>query len=35
MARKPVSHFVAQLPAMIPIDSELDPVSYWDVMQDT
>jgi hypothetical protein len=35
MARKPMSHFVAQLPAMISIDSELNPVSFWDAMQDS
>jgi hypothetical protein len=35
MARKPVSHFVAQLPAMILIDSEPDPVGFWDAMQDS
>jgi hypothetical protein len=35
MARKPASHFVAQLPTMIPINSELNPVCFWDVMQDS
>jgi hypothetical protein len=35
MARKLASHFVAPLPAMIPIDSELDSVGIWDTMQDS
>jgi hypothetical protein len=35
MARKPVSHFVAQLPAPNPIDSELDPVGVWNTIQDS
>jgi hypothetical protein len=35
MARKPTNHFVTQLPAMISIDSELNPVDFWDVMQDS
>jgi hypothetical protein len=35
MARKPTSYFVAQLPAMIPIDSELNPVGFCDTMQDS
>jgi hypothetical protein len=26
---------VAQLPAIIPIDSELDSVGFWDAMQDS
>jgi hypothetical protein len=34
MARKPISHFVAQLPVMISIDSELDPVGFRGAMQD-
>jgi hypothetical protein len=34
MARKPISYFVAQLPAIILIDSELGPVGFWDAMQD-
>jgi hypothetical protein len=34
-ARKPMSHFVAQLPAMIPIDSEFDPVYFWDAIQNS
>jgi hypothetical protein len=33
MARKPVSHFEAQLAAMIPINPELDPVDFLDTMQ--
>jgi hypothetical protein len=32
MAKKSMSHFVAQLPAMISINSELDPVGIWDVI---
>jgi hypothetical protein len=35
MAGKPASHFVAQLPAVIPIDSKCDPVSFCDAMQDS
>jgi hypothetical protein len=35
MARKPKSDFVAQLPAMIPINSELNPIGFWDSMQDS
>jgi hypothetical protein len=30
-----MGHFVAPLPAMIPINSELDPVGFWDAMQDS
>jgi hypothetical protein len=35
MARKPTSHHVAQLPAIIPIDPELDPVDFWVTMQNS
>jgi hypothetical protein len=35
VARKLASHFVAQLPAMISIDSEPNPVGFWDPMQDS
>jgi hypothetical protein len=35
LARKQTSHFVAQLSAIIQIDSELDPVNIWDAMQDS
>jgi hypothetical protein len=35
MAKRPMSNFGAQLPAMILINSELDPVSFWDTMQDS
>jgi hypothetical protein len=35
MARKPVSHFVAQLPVIIPINSKLNPVGFWDAMQNS
>jgi hypothetical protein len=35
MAKKSASHFVAQLPAMIPIDSELKPVGFWNIMHDS
>jgi hypothetical protein len=34
MARMPISHFAAQPHAMIPIDSELNPVGFWNTMQD-
>jgi hypothetical protein len=34
MARKPRNYFVAQLPTIIPINSELDPVGFWNAMQD-
>jgi hypothetical protein len=35
MARKPTSDFMAQLPAMIPMNSELNLVSFWNTMQDS
>jgi hypothetical protein len=30
-----MGHFVTQLPTMIPIDSELNPVGFWNAMQDS
>jgi hypothetical protein len=35
MVRKPMSHFVAQLPAMILIESGLNPVGFWNTIQDS
>jgi hypothetical protein len=35
MARKSTSDFVAQLPAMYLMDSELKPVGFWDAMHDS
>jgi hypothetical protein len=35
MVRKPLTYFVTQLPAMIPINSELNLVDVWNVMQDS
>jgi hypothetical protein len=34
MARRPRSHFVAQLPAMISIDAKLNSVGFWNAIQD-
>jgi hypothetical protein len=33
MVREPISHFVTQLPTMIPINSKLNPVTFWHAMQ--
>jgi hypothetical protein len=35
MARKPTIEFMAQLPAIIPINSELNLVGFWNIMQDS
>jgi hypothetical protein len=34
MAKKPISNFVTQLPAIISIDLELHHVGIWDALQD-
>jgi hypothetical protein len=35
MAKKQISHFVAQLPVIISIDPKLDPVGFWNTIQDS
>jgi hypothetical protein len=35
LVRKTISHFVAQLPVMIFIDSDIDPVRFWDAILDS